>query len=82
MADIDEILDRLFGYLAGVVPPGTELAAETDLVATLRLDSITVINLVVELEDAYDVSVPLNALADVRTAGELARLVHEIVQEG
>ena len=81
MANIDEILDRLFGHLAALAPPGTELTEQTDLVGTLGLDSITVINMVVELEDAYDISVPLNALADIRTAGELARLVLRICEE-
>ncbi len=75
MATFDDILARLFGYLAELAPDGVVLDEDTDLVGTLGLDSVTVINMVLDLEDAYDVSIPLNALADVRTAGELARLV-------
>ena len=47
---------------------------------SLGLESITVINVVLELEDEYDISVPLNALVDVRTAGQLARLVHSLCE--
>lgn len=80
-ASIDDILERLFSYLRDLAPPGTDINADTDLVGTLGLDSITVINMVLELEDEYDVSVPLNALTDVRTAGELAQLVHNLGED-
>lgn len=82
MATFDDILDGIFGYLRKLAPDGVALNEDTDLVGTLRLDSITVINMVLELEDTYDVSIPLNDLADVRTAGDLARLVHRRCEEG
>jgi acyl carrier protein len=82
MATLDDILGRLFEYLAATAPDGIVMDEDIDLVGTLGLDSITVINMVLELEDEYDVSVPLNTLADVRTAGELARLVHRLCEKG
>jgi len=80
MAKIEDILARIFVHLQPLAPPGTVLAEDTDLVGSLGLESITVINVVLELEDEYDISVPLNALVDVRTAGQLARLVHSLCE--
>jgi acyl carrier protein len=31
-----------------------------------------------EIEDEFDISVPLNALADVQTVHELTNLIHKI----
>ena len=81
MANIEDILARIFAHLQPLAPPDTVLAEDTDLVGTLGLESITVINVVLELEDEYDISVPLNALVDVRTAGQLARLVHGLCED-
>lgn len=48
---------------------------DTDLIDELRLDSIKVLDLVLEIEDEFDVSIPLNSLADVRTMGDLSRVI-------
>ena len=61
---------------------GVELAADTDLTTDLELDSLGVMDLLFELEEQYDVSIPINRLGDVRTVGELVALVRKIMSEG
>ena len=51
---------------------------QTDLIHQLAIDSVKLLNLVMEIEDEFDISVPLNALADVQTVQELANLIHRI----
>jgi len=58
-----------------------ELAAATDLTADLELDSLGVMDLLFELEEKYDISIPINRLGDVRTVGELVALVRTIMTE-
>ncbi|MFD2838342.1 acyl carrier protein [Azotobacter vinelandii] len=58
-----------------MAPPGTPLHPDIDLRQELGLDSIKVMDLLMELEDAFDISIPLNILADVHTPAELARAV-------
>lgn len=82
MKTYDELLARLFAHLRPLTPPGVEVTADTDLIGTLGLDSTTVINMVLEIEDEFDVSVPLNELTDVRTPDQLARLVQRIIESG
>lgn len=82
MKDLPEILSFLYGELEPLCPEGVELDEDTDLVMRLDLDSTAVIDLVMELEDEFGVVIPLNALADVRTVGELARVVRRSAAEG
>ena len=38
----------------------------------LELDSVMVMELMMELEDHFDISIPLNSLPDVNTVSDLA----------
>ena len=48
------------------------IGPETDLRLDLELDSLAVMDLLMDVEDRFDVSIPLNALPELRTAGDLA----------
>jgi acyl carrier protein len=39
------------------------------------MDSLAVMDLMMELEDKFDVSIPLNQLAEIQTVGDLADAV-------
>jgi len=81
MANYDDILERLFVHMRPLARPGVELNGDTELVRTLGLDSTTLVDIILDVEDEFDVSVPLNALSDVQTAGELAALIHGLIEE-
>ena len=57
------------------------VSAETAIVDDLALDSLAVMNFVMEIEDKLDVSVPLDRLADIRTVDDLARCLAELVEQ-
>jgi len=71
----DEITARLIALVEPMAETDIRLSQDTDLVDELCLDSMKVMNLLLEVEEALDVAIPLNALADVRTLGDLAELV-------
>lgn len=54
---------------------GVELGPETDISTDLNIDSVTVMDFVMEVEDHFDIEVPLNLLAEIRTIAELAKVV-------
>jgi acyl carrier protein len=54
------------------------LSAETDIARDLNVDSLALMNIVMELEDAFDVSIPLDRLASVRTVGDLSGLIGDL----
>jgi acyl carrier protein len=51
---------------------------ETDIARDLSVDSLALMNIVMELEDKFDLSIPLDRMADVQTVGDLARLIDEL----
>ncbi|UJP05932.1 MAG: acyl carrier protein [Nitrosomonas sp.] len=74
----DEVMQLLCDRLNAIVNSNTLVTADTNLITQLSIDSIKLLNLIMEIEDAFDISIPINALADVQTVRQLADLVHKI----
>ena len=82
MAAYQDILNQLFEIIKPSVKDGRQLEEETDLVADLGLDSLKVMTLVEEVEDQFDISIPLNILAKVRTIKDFALQLQQLTEEG
>ncbi|MEE8207425.1 MAG: acyl carrier protein [Nitrosomonadaceae bacterium] len=76
--DYNNILQKLCHHLEHFTSSGVEIVPETDLIDQLAIDSVKLLNLIMEIEDEFDISVPINVLADVRTVRDLADLIHKI----
>jgi acyl carrier protein len=81
MASYEEIVNQLFELLKPSVKDGTKLEENTDLIADLGLDSLKVMTLVEEVEDSFDISIPLNILASVRTVKDFALQLQQLLEE-
>ena len=55
-----------------------ELTEETSFANDLELDSLTVMDLVANIEDEWDINMPLNLLPDLETVGQLADAVQKL----
>ena len=77
-----DTLAALFEILKSFNKTGTELKPETRFSEDLNFDSLVVMEFIAVVEDAFDISVPLNILPDVATINELAIAVEKIVAEG
>ena len=55
-----------------------KLTDDTDIARDLAVDSLALMNIVMELEDRFDLSIPLDRLAVVQTIGDLSGLVNEL----
>lgn len=71
-ADIETEITRI---LAGFLEEPPALSGDTDLVADLDLESVQVMEFVVEVEDHYDIAIDLESLSNVHTISELAAVV-------
>lgn len=80
-ADYDEVLKRLGKQLEHIAGEKIKFDESTDLVEGLGLDSFKVLDLLLEVEDEFDISVPMNVLTDVRTVKDLAQRIHELGPE-
>lgn len=75
MASYQECLPGLFETLQPFANEGETLSESTELVADLGLDSLKIMELMLEIEDRFDISIPLNRLPDIRTIRDLAETV-------
>lgn len=82
MAGYEKLLKELLDILKPFAKPGQTLQEETDLVADLGLDSLRVMKLVVEVEDRFDISIPINILPKIRTIRDFAVQLEQLLGEG
>ena len=61
---------------------GTKLSADTDISTDLNIDSVTVMDFVMEVEDHFDIEIPLNVLSETRTIGDIAKVVESRMKKG
>jgi acyl carrier protein len=54
------------------------ITGATVITKDLNIDSLAVMDMVMELEDTYDISIPLNVVAEIHTVDELTDTVLKI----
>ncbi|MCW5729766.1 MAG: acyl carrier protein [Alphaproteobacteria bacterium] len=55
-----------------------EITESTNMARDLNLDSLAVMDVLLALEDKFDVSIPINHLAEIQTVSDLARTIIDI----
>lgn len=75
----EEILEKVIHELSALTGPDVELTEASELVTELQLDSFKVLDLLMDIEDEFDVSIPVNQLADVHTVKDLAERIHAVI---
>ena len=81
MTTTDDIASRLTSLLATYIKQNVtdkteiELSINTDLTVDLELESIQIMEYVVEIEDDYDISIDLESLSNAKTISDLASIV-------
>jgi acyl carrier protein len=70
-----EIFDRICKLLSPFNYSEIELRPDTDISADLNIDSVTVMDFVMEVEDHFDIEIPLNVLSETRTMSDLVKVV-------
>ena len=79
MQDYQSILNKIYELLRPLVEEGTGIQEQTDFITDLGFDSLKVMKLVEQVEDHYDISIPLNILPDVRTIKDFALQLEKLV---
>ncbi|MDB5968147.1 MAG: acyl carrier protein [Hydrocarboniphaga sp.] len=76
----NDIRVHVTGALQAAVLRPAEIEGRTRIVQDLGLDSLAVMNLMMALEDHYDVSIPLDRVAEIVTVDDLVRAVTQLTQ--
>lgn len=74
---MNDTITQLCALLEPFNSQGVALGPQTDISTDLNIDSVTVMDFVMEVEDHFDIEVPLNVLSEIRTIAELAKVVEE-----
>ena len=82
MSRDEDVLQQFQLILQEIMPEKKiQVRPELDLINDLNLDSLKIMELLEKLEDNYDISIPINILADVRRVGDLTRAVRKLTSE-
>lgn len=71
MVNREIVMDYILSCLQDLVENGVEIKSDSALVNDLGLESIKVMDLLMMLEDRFDISIPINILLDVKTPAQL-----------
>ena len=80
-ADQHTLVEEIISLLEPFNKEGVKLDENTDITSDLQIDSVAVMDFVMELEEKLDISIPVNMLSEVQTIGDLAKVVQEITQK-
>jgi acyl carrier protein len=72
---VTDVRAMIFDTLRGSLGKPVELTDNTNIANDLGLDSVAVMDFVMEVEDRLDISVPLDRIAEVETLGDLVTAI-------
>lgn len=77
-----QILAEICGELVSFTQGRVEIDEDTELLGDLNLNSLQVMNLLLHVEDQFDISIPVSILPDVKTVKDLALRIEILAREG
>jgi acyl carrier protein len=78
---VDNIEAEIAEVLAARLPAGVQVSAQTQIARDLGLDSVAVMDFVMDIEDHFDISIPLDRIAEVETVADLSNAVEAILKD-
>jgi acyl carrier protein len=69
------VLDEIRSLLQPYNPNAVKIGLETDFSSELNIDSVAAMNLVMEIEDKFELDIPINQLPDMNTPKDLVDIV-------
>ena len=77
----DNIEAEIVGVLKARLPEGREISPQAGIARDLGLDSVAVMDFVMDIEDHFDISIPLDRITEVETVNDLSRAVEALLKE-
>jgi acyl carrier protein len=67
----DDVMHEVCRQLTPYRVEETPISARTVIYKDLSIDSLAVMDIILELEDRFDVSIPINTIAEIHTVQEM-----------
>jgi len=74
-----EVYAKICELLTPYNPKNREITMNSGIMSDLEVDSTAVFDLIMGLEDHYDISIPMEMVSDIKTVGELVAAVRELL---
>lgn len=78
MTDRSEMFEKLKDLIGPFNKKGVELSDATTFAGDLEWDSLTVMDFVAEVEDAFDIVITMNMQAEIENVGQLVDAVRKL----
>lgn len=76
------VADDTFGVVAAALEPyrrgAAAITGDTVISEDLDLDSAKMMDLMMELEDRFDVTIPINLMPEIRTVGDFVATIQKL----
>jgi acyl carrier protein len=80
-SQIDNVEAEIIKVMEARIPAGVQVSAQTRIARDLGLDSVAVMDFVMDIEDHFDISIPLDRIAEVETVEDLRNAVEALLKE-
>ena len=74
----DEVTKDIIKRLSAIPSVKGKPAAGSRIAEDLNMDSLAIMDFIMALEDGYDIALPLDRLAKIKTISELAKLIVQL----
>lgn len=71
----DKVFDEIRKLLEPYNPNSVDIVMETDLAMELNVDSVAAMTLLMEIEDKFELDIPINLLPDMNCPRDLVDVV-------
>jgi acyl carrier protein len=75
VTDGNRVLGEVTALLERYNSAGKPIEPATDLAADLNVDSVAAMDLIMEIEDRFEIDIPINLVSDMSTVADLVALV-------
>ena len=80
MADGDHVLREVTAILGRYNTAGKPIEPATDLAADLNVDSVAAMDVIMEIEDRFEIDIPINLVSDMATVADLVAVVEKQIK--
>jgi acyl carrier protein len=81
-SDTDEVFREIRVLLEAHNANRIEITEETDLSADLNIDSVAAMDVIMNIEDKFEIDIPLNRVGELRSVRDLADVVRAQLKSG
>lgn len=74
----DLIQQKVCALLAPYNHKGTPILRQTSIMSDLEVDSVAVFDLIMEVEDAYEITFPMETVSETNTVGDLVDTIRAL----